>query len=156
MGIGGGATLHGNRLVLLAPWLVVAGFGCGVSPSRDHAPMVPGPAVARAALESVLGRWVEAGDRRSEVDGVRVELSDTRNAEGARPTSFEVLGTVRADWARGYVVRLTWPDKAEPETAAFVVAGVDPIWVMRKDDIELLMHWEHPMTPKDPAEGPSP
>ena len=65
---------------------------------------------------------------------------------------FAVLGPVREDWGRGFVVRLDWGDGATAETATYVVAGADPIWVMRKDDIDLLMHWEHPMESAAPGE----
>ncbi|MFO0957878.1 MAG: hypothetical protein U0800_10530 [Isosphaeraceae bacterium] len=143
--------MNGSRVFLLAVLMPASIVGCGAT--TPHAPM-PEPSQARAALESALGGWVERGEAQSEIDGARIELSDRRHAEGGRPSAFEVLGTIRVDWARGFVVRLTWPDEAEPETTTYAVAGIDPIWVMRKDDIDLLMHWEHPMDPANPSEAP--
>jgi hypothetical protein len=28
-----------------------------------------------------------------------------------------------------------------------VVIGIDPLWVFRHEDYDLLLHWEHPMEP---------
>lgn len=153
-------TLRRCRAVfgLLLPVLAVA--GCGHTAARDVPPLIPDPARARAALDRALQTWTGPGGRSSQLqDGSRVELVDRRHAEGRRPGSYRVLGALREDWARGFVVELTWPGAPEPATeqATYLVAGAQPLWVMRRDDIDLLMHWEHAMeAPADTPAGPAP
>lgn len=125
--------------------VIAAATGCGGRPAPAAGPMIPDAALARQALDSALRSWVAGEPKAPALGSVRVEHVDRRRAEGRHPTTYAVAGTVREDWARGFVVRLTWPDEPEVETVTYLVAGIDPIWVLRREEIDLLMHWEHPM-----------
>jgi hypothetical protein len=118
--------------------------GCG-KPAPDPDSMVPDAVKARRAIEIALTSWVDEDSKPQMLEGVRVQHMDRRRAQGQHPTSYEVAGSVREDWARGFVVRLTWADLPEPETVTYLVTGIDPMWVLRRDEIELLLHWEHAM-----------
>ena len=59
-------------------------------------------------------------------------------AANATSTSvFLVEGGRRLD------TRVTWSDPEEVERIRFVVVGIDPLWVFRQADYDMIAHWEH-------------
>jgi hypothetical protein len=50
-----------------------------------------------------------------------------------------------------FTVKLTLEDPATELKARYVVVGIDPVWVFRQEDYDMLSHWDHPM--KGAGEG---
>ena len=130
----------GMRVTLVITMgLVFASISC-VRPNPRAVPLIPEASTAREALDLALRSWVQGGPKTQTIGEVIVQHVDRRRAEGDQPIAYQITGAVREDWARGFVVRLTWPDQAEPETVTYLVAGGDPIWIMRREEIDLLLH----------------
>ncbi|OJW13033.1 MAG: hypothetical protein BGO49_19685 [Planctomycetales bacterium 71-10] len=118
----------------------------------------PETRTASDALAKALGAWKAAG-RKTEGGLIgsapKVGVVDTLQRE--RPLAdFEILGPLfPLAEARPFAVRLTLDEPREVVTARYVVLGSDPIWVFRHEDYELILHWEHKMTPEE-SEGTPP
>jgi hypothetical protein len=138
--------------------LAALAAGCGTSGgNRSPDAFVPPVETARSALEASLRAWRgghPAGP--AEASGTRVEVWDSER-DPARPLkSFEILGPVDADRARGFAVRLAFDGPPEEEVVRYLVLGQDPLWVFRQEDYERISHWEHKMEEVDEAEDVSP
>jgi hypothetical protein len=87
-----------------------------------------------------------------------VHITDTYRKEGEQLVDYRILGEVPSERKRCYAVELRFaPERAE--RARFLVVGIDPLWVFRLEDAELLAHWEHKMdepTVDEPIEAPKP
>lgn len=151
------ARSAGFQAVLLCALLLISGCGQG-RPDR----FTPSAATAKSSIEAALEAWREGlapGPISNQTPAVHVV--DTVRSPGQKLRDYQVLSETRASGAgRLYVVRLTLDNPAAQERARFIVVGVDPIWVFRKEDYDHLAHWEHPMpaastTAEQPA-GPSP
>ena len=35
----------------------------------------------------------------------------------------------------------------------YVIVGIDPLWIFRQEDYDLLLHWEHQMPPARPEDS---
>ncbi len=116
-------------------------LGCGSGRSFDR--YVPPPATAEEAVASALAAW-QAGQPLGPVEGGPrpIQVVDSLRRPGQRLTRYEVLGEVPADAARCVAVRLVLEDPVEEQTARYVVVGVDPLWVFRLEDYEMMAHWE--------------
>ena len=79
--------------------------------------------------------------------GPALHLIDSHHKSGQKLAAFTVLGPTPGDAPRCYAVRLTLDNPREELRARFVVFGQDPLWVMRYEDYEMVMHW------CDPAPG---
>jgi hypothetical protein len=64
---------------------------------------------------------------------------------------FEILGEVPGPTGRCFAVRLKLREPVAEEKVRYAVFGIDPLWVFRQEDLEMLGHWEHPMPPEEPA-----
>jgi hypothetical protein len=140
--------------------LVAAACGAGCrNKSEGFERYVPASGVARAAVESMLKAWTE-GRPIGEAAATHPEVFvvDKHRKDGQKLARHELIGEVSTDRARGFAVRLTLENPDEQEVARYMVVGIDPIWVFRQEDFELISHWMHPM-PKpgdsDPAQEPS-
>ncbi|HVW02959.1 MAG TPA: hypothetical protein VHB77_21545, partial [Planctomycetaceae bacterium] len=67
--------------------------------------------------------------------------------------SYQILGEVPGDTPRCYAVRLKLTDPDAEERARFVVVGIDPLWVFRYEDFQLIAHWDHRMAEEEPAKN---
>jgi hypothetical protein len=90
-----------------------------------------------------------------------VEFVDSHHKPTQRLKSFDVLGVAPGDGPRVFTVRLKLDDPAKarglggdgppPSTlevkVRYVVFGLDPVWVVRQEDFDMLAHWDHPMKP---------
>ena len=70
---------------------------------------------------------------------------DSHRRENQTLTGFEILGEVPGATKRTFLVKLTLSDPDAEEKARYSVIGIDPLWVYRHEDLEMLAHWEHPM-----------
>lgn len=140
-----------RALVRFAAVLAVAGLGCG----RQPAPLeryVPSSELARSAVEAVLDDW-KAGLAPGQIDrlSVGVIVVDNQRRSGQRLDDFEILGEVPGEAGRSLAVRLKLSRPEAEEKVRYVVIGIDPLWVYRHEDLEMLSHWEHPMPTDAPA-----
>jgi hypothetical protein len=138
-GLRGGAA-RTAALGLLAVWAA----GCGGSKNFDH--YIPPPEQARRALEAALTAW-QKGEPPGRIASTSptVHVVDSHRKRGQRLQGYEILGEVPGNAPRCFAVRLSLEDPREEQKARFVVLGIEPLWVMRHEDLDMMAHWEHPM-----------
>jgi hypothetical protein len=134
---------------LAAATVLFLAVGC--AERSDYRRYYPPEDKARTALEAGLVAW-QQGSLTNEVPGTKdpgVMWIDNHRAPGQRPKAFEILGLAPGDGPRVFTVRLVLENPATEIRARYVVVGIDPIWVFRQEDYDMLNHWDHPM-PKAP------
>jgi hypothetical protein len=67
--------------------------------------------------------------------------------------SFEIIGELPVEGGRRFEVQLTLSDPPGNQKAQYIVLGIDPLWVIRQEDYDMITHWDHPM-PKQAAPSP--
>jgi hypothetical protein len=132
----------------------VLGGGCAPEPAVATKQFVPSSEGARAALAAVLEDW-HAGLAPRHIDrlDVGVEVIDKQRKEGQELADFEILGEVPGEGGRCFAVRLVLRDPDAEFKARFVVVGINPLWVFRQEDYDLLNHWEHAMPDEQPPDS---
>jgi hypothetical protein len=136
-----------RRLSGVAVLILVA--GCS-DPAAEPARFYPPPDRAQSALEAALTAWRE-GAAPGPVPGAThpaVECVDGQRPAGRKLVGFAVLGVAPGDGPRVFTVKLTFDGPGDPVRARYVVFGVDPVWVFRHEDYDMLNHWGHPMPKK--------
>jgi hypothetical protein len=135
--------------------IIVGLFAILVSGCRRHRDQtfVPTEETAQRTLETALLAWQNGKlpPTRVQESSPAVQLLDTHYQPGQKLASFKVLGPTTGDAERCYAVRLTMDNPREEIRARYVVLGLDPLWVMRYEDFEMVMHWDHAIHGK--AEG---
>lgn len=142
-------------LPAFAAWLVCGlCAGCGAS-SGSHERYIPESKHASATIETALETW-RRGDPVGELRGMkpRVFLVDSHRREGQTLESFEILGEVAGLTQRTFLVKVKLTNPDAEEKVRFAVLGIDPLWVYRHEDLELLAHWEHKMPEQTPEAKP--
>ena len=140
----------------LAMSLAFAALCCGCSRAPDPNRFVPATELARAALEAVLVDW-QAGLAVGRIDrlSVKIEPIDNQRKKGQELARFEILGEVPHAGVRCFAVRLRYHNTAVDDRVRYVVLGIDPLFVYRQEDFDLLNHWDHMMpqeeTPQEKA-----
>ena len=133
--------------------LAAAVVCCGCSRPPDPKRFIPAPEQARAALEAVLLDWqrgLPCGmiDRQS----VKVFPIDNQRKKDQELSGFEVLGEVPRPDVRCFAVRLIYQHPSGTASVRYVVHGIEPLYVYRQEDFDLLNHWDHLMPAEpDPA-----
>ncbi len=79
---------------------------------------------------------------------------DQQRRPGRRLLTFSVLGDSEVEGCRRFLVRLSLAEPDESILVAYDVFGQDPTWVYRREDLEMIMHWEHPMSADPPSAAP--
>jgi hypothetical protein len=116
---------------------------------------LPPPERAEAALELVLDAWRNAQDQQqlfelaTSSESVQVHITDSHRKVGQRLADFRILGEVLGRKPRYYTVQLDLENPKETQKVRFVIVGIDPIWIFREDDYDMLTHWHHPIEEKD-------
>jgi hypothetical protein len=145
---------------------VFIGLLCGVAGCDAPAPtettsdqenrFQPSPVQAEAALTAVFDAW-QAGHPPGmvpETSSPAVHVTDTFRKPGEQLVDYEILGEVPGDGPRCYAVDLRFqPERVE--RVRFTVSGIDPLWVFRLEDAQLLAHWEHNMEQPGAEHGPT-
>jgi hypothetical protein len=143
----------GGALLLLA-----CGAGCGAP--RGYERYVPPSDAARRALQAALDAWRDGGGPEAlAARSPGVVVVDNQRRPGQALRGYEVLGELPGDGPRRFAVRLRLDDPPAEEKARFLVVGVDPLWVFRQEDYDMLAHWECGMTTEkegEAAAGPVP
>jgi hypothetical protein len=122
--------------------LSLVAAGCGRD--RSAARFVPPALTARQALESALRCWQE-GRPPGKVEGVshpEIILVDNCRRPEQTLERFTILGETAGDGPRCFAVRLRLQNPSEEQRLRFVVFGVDPMWVYRYEDYEMMIHWQ--------------
>ncbi|HKB04148.1 MAG TPA: hypothetical protein VKD90_18135, partial [Gemmataceae bacterium] len=128
---------------LWAAGLVFLAAGC--SASDDPARFYPPEDRARQALEAALAAW-QQGAQPGTVPGSanpRVEFVDSHNGPGRRLKAYTVLGLAPGDGPRVFTVQLSLDSPTADLRVRYYVIGIDPVWVIRQEDYDMLNHWEH-------------
>src|SRR5262245_45367843 len=99
---------------------------------------VPSEEVAQRALETALMAWQKGKLPPCLVQdsSPEIRLVDTHHRAGQKLTAFKVLGPVVVETPSCYAVRLTFEGPGEEVRARYVVLGLDPVWVMRHEDLK--------------------
>jgi len=136
--------------------LLVLAAGCSDS-SNAHRYYPPDDR-ARRALEAALQAW-QSGSPPGTVAGTSnptVQFVDSHHTPGQRLKEFSVLGMAPGDGPKVFTVKLKLDGPSADVNARYVVFGLDPLWVMRHEDYDMMNHWEHSMKGGKGPEGKSP
>jgi hypothetical protein len=123
--------------------------GCGSS--NRAARYIPDANAARQALEAAMIAWQQDEGTSLSLDGQAIEVIDKHRRPGQTLSKFNILGEVSGDGGRWFEVELHFVQPAQTEQVRYVVVGINPLWIFRQQDYELLGHWDHPMPSNIPA-----
>ena len=143
------------RMLWIAILMAVPLTGCQ-SRIANYTPSRP---AAEGALKKALDAWKAAqpvGDIPTSQPVIQVV--DVGRKPGQTLASYRILGESKgASSGRSFVVTLELQNPSETVKTRYIVVGIDPLWVFRQEDYELLSHWDHHM-PADaaPAGGTRP
>lgn len=129
----------------------VALAGCGnVDRTSQYIPSV---SKAESTIEAAMEAW-KNGDPVGPVAGTNpiVHVVDSNRKPGQSLVSYEVLGEVPGNAPRCFAVKVALTNPEKEERLRYIVVGIDPLWVFRQEDYDLLSHWEHPMESTKPSE----
>ena len=125
--------------------LSVASTGCYQATPN----FVPTKEIAQMALSRALETWREGGAAGEIADSKPVIfVTDSNRKEAQKLIDFRILGETPGLSGRTYAVELELAYPSERLKAEYIVVGIDPLWIFRREDYELLMHWDHHMSEK--------
>jgi hypothetical protein len=133
--------------VLVAIAALACVLGCSRS-SNDR--FIPAAPLAQDALKAALDSWVR-GDNAAKLDqgSPKIQLADSHR-DGTKLASYEILGEISLEGGRRFDVLLKFAEPAKTEKTQYVVVGIDPLWVIRHEDYDMITHWDHPIPAKAP------
>jgi len=115
---------------------------------------VPTKEIAQMALSRALKTWREGGPAGEIVDSKpMIFVTDSNRKEAQKLIDFRILGETPGLSGRTYAVELELAYPSERLKAEYIVVGIDPLWIFRREDYELLMHWDHHMSEKYKTEN---
>lgn len=122
--------------------LAAAIAGCGQRP--DYSKYIPAVDTAQAALETALAAWRsgQTAPLRLTDPDVAVEIIDAQRKPGQRLVGFEIQGEESAEGPRCFVVRLDLENPADTLQVRYYVLGLDPLWIFRQEDYDMVNHWD--------------
>ena len=150
----GNLELRRCRLWTMLFGIVLSGCGTGDRSSQ----FIPAPTVAEAAVKACMEAW-KKGEPAGLVSGSHqpaIHVVDSHRKVGQPLSHYEVLGEVPGNAPRCFAVRAHLARPEKEERLRYIVVGIDPLWVFRQEDYDLLSHWEHPMEEQPAAEIPKP
>ncbi len=118
--------------------------GCGTR--RTNADYIPSPRASHEALSIVLDAW-KAGQPAGPVAGSSpvVHMTDSSRVSGQILDEYEILGNVPSNAPCCLAVKLKLSNPTEVKRERYVIVGIDPLWIFRHEDYDMLLHWEHQM-----------
>jgi hypothetical protein len=131
----------------MVPLALIAGLvGCQQKPIDPYARLIPNTLAGRKAVTAALDAW-RRGEAPGRVETMRppVVVVDKQRREGQTLEHFEILGDTIDFHARCFTVKLSLASPPDEQLARYNVFGVDPLWVFRKEDYDMISHWEHQM-----------
>jgi hypothetical protein len=143
----------GRALIVIA---LLMASGCEKTPPPADR-YVPAPDAAQSALHACLMEWKEGRDV-GPISGrtPAVNVVDSHRRTGQTLEEFDILGEVPGGGFRQFAVRLTLNPPAQEERVRYIVIGIDPLWVFRQEDYDMLAHWDHVMDPEPPPAPTTP
>lgn len=140
----------------LAVFVVAVGFasaGCGTG--NPAAKYIPSEQDARGAIAAGLDAW-KAGKPAGELPGTKplIYVVDSYRRPGEKLVAYQILGEVPGDAPRCFAVELEL-EPARTEKVRYVSVGIDPLWVFRMEDYQLLAQWDHHMKDEKPSQPPT-
>ena len=107
---------------------------------------VPTSEVAQSAVKQALEAW-QAGAVAGEIAGTKpaIVVTDVKRKPSQVLEHFKILGETPGRAGRTFAVQLQFSKPNESLKTEYIVVGIDPLWVFRREDYELLMHWDHHM-----------
>jgi hypothetical protein len=135
--------------VAMAAFFACSALSCSEQSSIER--YIPSDRASKGAIEQAFDAWKQ-GTAAGPVPGTSpvVHVTDNYRKPGEKLSGYRILGEVPGDTPRCYAVQLTF-DPPREERARFVVVGIDPLWVFRLEDYQLLSHWEHKMDSPEPG-----
>lgn len=126
-------------------------LGCG---RRDPASkFVPPPGDAQAVLIAALEDWKAGAPTGPVANSPRSAfIVDSARRDRPKLADYKILGETPGNAPRCYAVHLFWANPEREERTRFVIVGIDPLWIFRQEDFDLLMHWEHAMEKEKPKD----
>ena len=102
--------------------------------------------LGKNALSRALEEW-RAGKPAGEIASTKPVIHITDNNRNPKQSleEFKILGETPGRSGRTYAVELSLKHPDEHIKTEYIVVGIDPLWVFRREDFELLMHWDHRM-----------
>jgi hypothetical protein len=120
------------------PILMLSITGCG----RGYEKYVPASQTAREALTTALTAWKEGQKlRRIETFSPPIEVLDSRWLQGQALRDFQILGEVHQDGPRCFTVQLNLDGPEKQHKVRYYVFGIEPLWICRQEDYDMLNHW---------------
>jgi hypothetical protein len=112
---------------------------------------IPSSELAREALVSALEGWKKGSPPRKLPSGQTIVVADTHRKPGQSLVSYRIVGEAPLHDGRRFIVRARLADPEQEERIQFLVIGVDPLYVFRQEDYDMIAHWEHLMTNESTA-----
>ncbi len=153
-----GGSVRGGaaRGFLALAAVLLAGCDSGPeSPEEARLKFIPEPSVARSAVESILDAWRDAPNPLpNSFDTKSYKFVDFQRKPNQRLKSFEILRVARVEDTMQATVRMVLePSRsAKPQIVRYIIFGIDPLWIYRLEDYEMISHWEHHEGETSPAE----
>ncbi len=135
-------------------FLVVSLMPCGCGKFDRSPQFIPSVTVAESAVKAGMEAW-KKGEPVGLVQGVTkpsVHVVDSHRKSGQQISGYEILGEVPGNAPRCFAVKAKLSGSETTERLRYIVVGIDPLWVFRQEDYDLLSHWEHPMEEKKKEE----
>jgi hypothetical protein len=125
---------------------VVLTSGC----SRSNRDYTPSSLTAEGALRAGLDAWkAELPVGPVPDTNPIVHVVDMNRKPDQRLKAYKILGEKAVPSGRTFTVVLELEEPTEEVRTYYHVVGIDPLWVFRKEDYELLSHWDHYMPPDE-------
>ncbi len=122
----------------------VSVFVCGCHDRADD--FKPSTKLAENALVRALEDW-KSGNPAGKIAGSEpaIHVTDTNRNPKQALDNFRILGEKPGQSGRTFAVELSLKHPNQQLKTEYIVVGIDPLWVFRREDFELLMHWDHHM-----------
>lgn len=136
-----------QSLACLVAVMSLVALGCS-----DKTPnYTPRASVAQTAVERALDAW-KAGLPVGEIPDTKpvIQVVDAGRKPGQTLSDYRILGEARGPSGRTFTVVLQLADPNAELKTQYIVVGIDPLWVFRREDYELLAHWDHHMPAQEP------
>ncbi len=134
--------LNRPLLISMLVLLVLTTGGCGTK-TPNYTPSLE---TAEDAVRGGLDKW-KVGEPPGELPGTHplVHVTDGGRKPGQTLESYQILGETHGASGRTIAVTLHLNNPVEVLKVRYIVLGIDPLFVFRQEDFDLLMHWDHHM-----------
>ena len=126
----------------------------GCQEGRTNADFIPSSGQSQEALKVALDAW-KAGIPSGPVPATSpvIHVTDSSRISGQTLDDYQILGEVPGNAERCFAVKLKLSNPTAEKRERYVIVGIDPLWIFRQEDYDLLLHWEHQMPPARPEDS---